>query len=43
VVLPMLFLGSDLTKEYEGKAYYGMDFYGRPEGEAPRQLEGSAY
>ena len=43
VVLPMLFLGPDLTKEYEGKTYYGMDFFGRPEGEAPRQLEGSAY
>jgi len=43
IVLPMLFLGPDLEKEVDGTAYYGMDFWARPEGEAPRQLPGSAY
>lgn len=43
IVLPMLFVAPDLTKEVDGKTYIGMDFWGRPEGEAPRQLPGSAY
>ena len=43
IVLPMLFLGPDKTKEVDGTTYFGMDFWHRPEGEAPRQLPGSAY
>ena len=43
IVLPMLFVAPDLTKDYEGTTYIGMDFYARPEGQAPRQLPGSAY
>lgn len=42
-VLPMLFLGPDKTKDVDGTTYFGMDFWHRPEGEAPRQLPGSAY
>ena len=43
IVLPMLFVAPDLTKEVNGTTYIGMDFWSRPEGEAPRQLPGSAY
>ena len=43
IVLPMLFLGPDKTKDVDGTTYFGMDFWHRPEGEAPRQLPGSAY
>ena len=43
VVLPMLFVAPDLTSEYNGVTYIGMDFYGRPQNESPRQMPGSAY
>ena len=43
IVLPMLFLGPDKEMAGDGITYYGMDFWHRPEGEAPRQLPGSAY
>ena len=43
IVLPMLFVAPDLTREVNGTTYIGMDFWSRPEGEAPRQLPGSAY
>ena len=43
IVLPMLFVAPDLTREVDGTTYIGMDFWSRPEGEAPRQLPGSAY
>jgi len=42
IVLPMLFLGPDVKQEHEGRDYYGMDIYSFP-GEAPHQLDGSAY
>ncbi|NIA16474.1 MAG: creatininase family protein [Nitrospiraceae bacterium] len=42
IVLPMLFLGPDVSEEHEGRPYYGMDNYSFP-GEPPQQLEGSAY
>lgn len=43
VVLPMLYVAPDLTREFEGTTYIGMDFYGRPEGQKPRRMPGSAY
>ncbi|MBR6571991.1 MAG: creatininase family protein [Clostridia bacterium] len=43
IVLPMLFVAPDKTLERDGQTYIGMDFWNRPEGEAPRQLPGSAY
>ena len=43
VVLPMLFVGPDLTYTKDGYTYIGMDFWGRPQGEAPRPMPGSAY
>ena len=43
IVLPMLFVGPDLTRTVDGFTYIGMDFWSRPEGEPPRQLPGSAY
>ena len=43
IVLPMLFLGPDKEMAGDSITYYGMDFWHRPEGEAPRQLPGSAY
>ena len=43
IVLPMLFVAPDKTKEIDGTTYIGMDFWNRPEGQAARQLEGSAY
>lgn len=42
IVLPMLFLGPDCSRETDGRAYYGMDIVGFPE-DAPQQLDGSAY
>lgn len=42
IVLPMLFLGPDLTQEAGGRTYYGMDVVGM-RGGPPEQLEGSAY
>lgn len=42
IVLPMLFLGPDCTREHDGRMFYGMDFYGSPNG-VPLRLEGSAY
>lgn len=43
IVLPMLFVAPDKVQQTDGATYYGMDFWHRPQGEAPRQLEGSAY
>jgi len=43
IVMPMLFVAPDKTAEINGTTYIGMDFWHRPEGEAARQLEGSAY
>jgi creatinine amidohydrolase len=42
VVLPMLFLGPDISKSAAGQTFYGMDIVGFPKGQ-PRQLDGSAY
>ena len=42
VVLPMLFVGPDLTESREGVDYYGMDVVGF-KGKEPVQLDGSAY
>jgi creatinine amidohydrolase len=43
IVLPMLFVGPDLTRVEDGQTFIGMDFWSRPEGQQPRQLPGSAY
>ena len=43
IVLPMLFVAPDKIKEVDGETYIGMDFWHRPEEEAPRRLPGSAY
>lgn len=45
IVLPMLFVGPDVSKEIDGVLYYGMDFYFRhPADKNPvRQMPGSAY
>ena len=42
IVLPMLFLGPDMTIEKNGKRYNGMDILSFDE-DCPQQLEGSAY
>jgi creatinine amidohydrolase len=42
IVLPMLFLGTDSSKNVEGKQYYGMDINSYPSSH-PQQLIGSAY
>ncbi len=42
VVLPMLFLGPDITAVHDGREFYGMDVVGFPD-QPPQQLEGSAY
>ena len=43
IVLPMLFVAPDKTKEIDGTTYIGMDYCYRPDGQPARQLEGSAY
>ncbi len=44
IVLPMYFLGPDLSKMVDGKQLYGMDFYNAKEhGNPEQQLDGSAY
>ena len=42
IVLPMLFVGPDLTEATPERVYYGMDVVGFPKG-SPQQLDGSAY
>jgi len=42
IVLPMLFLGPDTSKNVEGYDYYGMDIHSYPSNK-PQQLLGSAY
>jgi len=44
IVLPMYFLGPDLSQVVDGKQLYGMDFYSAKEhGNPEQQLDGSAY
>jgi creatinine amidohydrolase len=44
IVLPMYFLGPDLSRTVKGKQLYGMDFYSaREHGNPEQQLDGSAY
>ncbi len=44
IVLPMYFLGPDLSRIVKGKQLYGMDFYSaREHGNPEQQLDGSAY
>jgi creatinine amidohydrolase len=42
IVLPMLFVGPDLSQHVGVASFYGMDIYGFP-GQEPHRLEGSAY
>jgi creatinine amidohydrolase len=42
IVLPMLFLGSDLRQTVDGREYFGMEIFGFAKGSAER-LDGSAY
>ena len=44
IVLPMYFLGPDLSRMVDGEQLYGMDFYSAKEhGNPEQQLDGSAY
>ena len=43
IVLPMLFVGPDLTQNLQGETFTGMDFWGRPHDQQHRQMPGSAY
>lgn len=43
IVLLMLFVAMDIIKEVDGETYIGMNFWHCSEGEAPRQLPGSAH
>ena len=42
IVLPMLFVGPDKSRDVDGKEYYGMDIHSYPE-QHPQKLLGSAY
>ncbi|TFG23656.1 MAG: creatininase family protein, partial [Promethearchaeota archaeon] len=42
IVLPMLFIGPDKSRDVDGKEYYGMDIHSYPE-HHPQKLLGSAY
>ncbi len=42
IVLPMLFLGPDKSRDVDGKEYYGMDIHSYPN-QHPQKLLGSAY
>jgi len=42
IVLPMLFLGTDLQQVIDGQVYFGMEIFGFAKG-SPQQLDGSAY